>query len=346
MLWRLQTSSINSKANAQSNEAAISDKVKKTGDSMLVYIQNDEVGFNSAQVDSYQQRVEDRVTALNHRLFTLLERDRVYDRQREQQRRWKKNKLLKAKNSENSSFWSLDADERYLVYSAHYDAIQSTVKLVGFGPINDEQTILSSLSCKIEDNSGNSQTTRLSVYYRISTYYPWKGQIYDSYVFACNASLASPTSVTVTSDKTKNVTLPIVDGETILKYNFAVCVEPLVNAYNDTKSIKHFIAANSVFGAEHFYFYVSDASQEVESLLASLPMVTIYQWRLGELTHKTHAYGQKASNAHCLYNHRAQADYLVYIDIDEVLVPRMHSNWSALVHQLSNEHQDLGMHLL
>ena len=286
-----------------------------------VVLLNDQVKFYKRQKDVYHQRIEDKITPINDRLNRLVAKD------------WN------AKQRKKFSFFPLDSRKQYLVYSAHYDAIQSIVKFVGFGPMTDNS--LHSLTCSVAGDSGQVEQSPMYIYYRISTFHPWTNQIYDSYIYACNSTLKAPANVAITSGANVNihVKLPIsesnADREKVTpNYQFAVCVEPLVNGYNDVDSIKHFIAVNSMLGAEHFYFYVSYASIEVERFLASTPMVTIYQWRLGDAFDKTHAFGQKASNAHCLYRHRRHVRYLIYIDIDEVLVPLVDSSWSQMVNRL------------
>ncbi|KAF6038360.1 hypothetical protein EB796_003327 [Bugula neritina] len=77
-------------------------------------------------------------------------------------------------------------------------------------------------------------------------------------------------------------------------------------------------------------------------MLLSLSIATVYDWPLGELSNKTHSFGQKAASAHCLYNHRVESEYLVFIDIDEVLVPRSAADWASMVASLSAEHPKAG----
>ncbi|XP_067936610.1 uncharacterized protein [Watersipora subatra] len=310
-------------------------------------LQSDETSFNSAQDDAYEQQFKfgDQISDVHEKLKQM--RELTNQQQEDKVEKKRPQRLEKLEDSHQqrdnvkketihlSDFHSLDVESTYLVYSAHYDVVQSKIKLVGFGPMNDNHEHLDSLTCTVKNDANTAELSNIFVYYRISTFYPWEGQTYDSYIYACNTNLTAPTSVTIQSKINKSllVKFPVAIKTMTHIYRFAVCVEPLFNDYDDLDSIKHFMAANSLFGAEHFYFYALSASERVIKLLESLSMTTVYQWRLESLAAKTHAYGQKASNAHCLYNHRQHAKHLSFIDIDEVLVPKTSDNWSSIVEQ-------------
>lgn len=235
-----------------------------------------------------------------------------------------------------------------LVYSAHYDATIGTVKVVGLGPMADNSSFLDDLMCIVFDRSGINETVPLESYYHISTFSPWEGQTLDSYLYQCKSRFHNPALTVLSSsrDNSHSVQLPLdlrlIPSGNGFQYTFAVCVEPIVKSFNDTYAIRHYIAANTMYGAEHFYFYLTDASPKVEVLLQRLEMVTVYKWRLGDLLKQTHAFAQKAAYAHCLHNHRNKAQYLAFIDIDEVLVPRMHSDWYDMVDFLKEDRPNAG----
>lgn len=52
-----------------------------------------------------------------------------------------------------------------------------------------------------------------------------------------------------------------------------------------------------------------------------------------------HYFGQIASLNDCLYRYRNQSKYLVYEDLDEFIIPRLHDTWAELVHEREQLHR-------
>ncbi|KAF6038359.1 hypothetical protein EB796_003326 [Bugula neritina] len=98
----------------------------------------------------------------------------------------------------SNKFYSFSGLPRCLIYSAHYDSYHSVIKFVGFGPMTDNHlSTLENLQCSVDDGFNQSELVPLSVYYRISTFVPWQGQTYDSYIYYCTTRISQPTSVSL-----------------------------------------------------------------------------------------------------------------------------------------------------
>ena len=323
-------------------------------------IQNDEVRHNARQHDKFRQYHDDAPLPKNSKASQLYAQSVKHHKSSQPAPELKPQLIRNTKDSigdkshkfdvvHGTSALSLHPDfhpvgsTSVLAYSAHYDHMIGTLKVIGLGPMSDNSSFLEGLRCMVLDRSGKNETVPLETYYHLTTFSPWPGQILDSFIYQCESRFPTPALVLLSSseDKSNIIQLPVelrvIPTGNSFQFQFAVCVEPIVKSFNDTNAIKHYIAANSMYGAEHFYFYVTDASKEVEDLLHQLPMVTVYQWRLGDLLKQTHAYAQKAAYAHCLHNHRHRAHYLAFIDIDEVLVPRMYTSWGGMVEFLTED---------
>lgn len=255
--------------------------------------------------------------------------------------------LSKELSPHHHMFQKLDDDQAILVYSAHYDAYDQLVKLVGFGHVNTISDSLRDYKCVVETDGSPSEMNELAVHFRISTFFPWPGQVYDSFIYQCGRSSNPPRRVKILSSKQPKMELvfhiepqpePLSSGTG----NFGICVAPLVKGFDDIEALKSFIATNSMFGGEHFQFYISEASTAVQEFLDRLVQVTAYRWPLGRLSSQTHAFGQKAAYAHCLYSNKYSYKYLAFIDIDEIIVPRTAESWDSMMTIIKQSDKAIG----
>lgn len=119
---------------------------------------------------------------------------------------------------------------------------------------------------------------------------------------------------------------------------FTVCYSPLHSSFSDTFRLIHSIQLNAILGAEHFFVYNFSISAEVDQLLrhyANKGIVTIRQWPLPTL--ETWYFGQVASLNDCLFMNRKESEYVVIVDTDEFIVPRLHNNWHSMIEYLDQK---------
>lgn len=251
---------------------------------------------------------------------------------------------------EYRQFASLDGMRRLVIYSAHYDINDKTVKLAGFGPREQEvYTLLKDYECSLVNENGNITRVPLDIYDRVGRK-PGRPDItYDTVIYSCGVQAESPHSVIIRSrtDAKLKFHFPVEGASKVLSlpvrpHTFGVCVKPMYN-YTNIDMLRNFITVNTALGAEHFYFYIFNASLEVISLLQKLQeRVTLYRWPLDYLVGKVHAYGQKTHNIHCLYSHKAVSRYLLFADIDELLVPTGSKTWSQMMSAVNEAHPSAG----
>ena len=121
--------------------------------------------------------------------------------------------------------------------------------------------------------------------------------------------------------------------------DFGVCVQTPVfgRSAQSAQKIAEFIEMNRVLGAKQFTIYVIDMDKQVLRFLQrqySLPgLLQIVRWRdVGHLYY----HGELLAMHDCLYRNMKQVKYLVYVDLDELILPMRHLNWLDMVAELEN----------
>jgi len=182
------------------------------------------------------------------------------------------------------------------VYSAHFDSRKDRpqILLVGLGPMSDDVHFLDGTLCDVSLSAELADIrVPLKVHFRISTFIPWEGQCYDSYLFTCDIGLrldSPPKQITIANNELSLSPVFNIQAGTVRKFKFAVCIEPLVHGFDDSQAIKEFVANNMALGAEHFYFYNTTGGDKVKDILRTLEkrgLATVYQWPLGNLVSDT-----------------------------------------------------------
>ena len=88
-----------------------------------------------------------------------------------------------------------------------------------------------------------------------------------------------------------------------------------------------------IFGAEKFVFYNMSMGPDVQAYLESYiqqGIVDVIPWKLpGPVD--AHYHAQLASLNDCLYRYMYRSRYIAFLDLDEILVPRVHHTWSEMM---------------
>lgn len=134
---------------------------------------------------------------------------------------------------------------------------------------------------------------------------------------------------------------------TAKKHKFTVCVTPLNFHYNDTYQLVEMIEINHILGAEKIVFYNYSSSHTILPYIDSYQkdgLVDVIQWRLPvdvepwppdpEVIPMIHYFGQLAMLNECLYRYMYRSSYIVFTDLDEVIVPRGAFDWSMMMSRL------------
>lgn len=125
------------------------------------------------------------------------------------------------------------------------------------------------------------------------------------------------------------------------KNKYTVCVTPLNMRYNNMYQLVEMIEANRLFGADFFVFYNNNIGSDVNNLLMNYRSESLLQVVRWELPVKVdtwpptssvdiHYFGQLAALNDCLFRHRS-SEFIVFTDLDELIVPRKHDTWDEMV---------------
>ena len=115
---------------------------------------------------------------------------------------------------------------------------------------------------------------------------------------------------------------------------FGVCVEtPLFR--KNSQQFTEFVEMNRALGARHITFYVIHINKQLHHFFSTMycedDLVEVVKWRnLGAWT-EMHYYGELLIMQDCLYRHMNRVKYVAFEDMDELILPLNHSNWSDMM---------------
>ena len=116
---------------------------------------------------------------------------------------------------------------------------------------------------------------------------------------------------------------------------FGVCIQTPVFAVQNPQSVVEAIEILRLLGAEHFTLYIHSITAWVMDVLetyAEEGLVEIVNWRIGHpFNESVHYYGENSCMNECIYRNMYKVKYLVFVDLDEVIVPQKASNWSEMM---------------
>jgi hypothetical protein len=101
------------------------------------------------------------------------------------------------------------------------------------------------------------------------------------------------------------------------KHNFciAICIK------NEGENILEWMAYHRLLGAEHFYIYLNDCSDDTEEQIAKFP-----ERQLVTLNYVPGDLGQSRAYRHFISNYKTVSEWCAFIDADEFLVPTEHDD--------------------
>ena len=121
-----------------------------------------------------------------------------------------------------------------------------------------------------------------------------------------------------------------------------ICVPPLYGSIQP-KAFIEFIELSRILGINKIIFYVFDIQSEIQKILqhyVSLQYIETVSWELPFHWKSLWNYGQSLAINDCLYRHMNEFDFLAFLDIDEVLVPRTNDKtWKDFLMSMSQTSQ-------
>ncbi|XP_021375042.1 beta-1,4-galactosyltransferase galt-1-like [Mizuhopecten yessoensis] len=192
-------------------------------------------------------------------------------------------------------------------------------------------------SCEIpEEILNNTVLEKLTVLSISSTFHPEKQVKLKITAITFKESFEkSSSSVTIPSSIHSHLKF-----ENSQKQKFGLCLPPIFGDISLSLLIQ-FIELSKILGSSHLTFYIYDISDAVEKLLTFYEEegeVTLVNWKLSPQINEREIWyhGQLLAIQDCLYRHMADFEYLLFVDLDEFLLPVYNYTWSDMVHFLRN----------
>ncbi|XP_073468290.1 uncharacterized protein [Aquarana catesbeiana] len=141
-----------------------------------------------------------------------------------------------------------------------------------------------------------------------------------------------------------------------ISFNFTVCISTLYGNYNNVLQMIQSIEMYKILGASRVTIYNTNCSQDVEKVLrhyideGTLEVVpwpidrhlqTSKGWSYSKVpTAEIGYFGQTATLNDCLYRNMYKSKFVLFNDIDEIILPVKDWDWSSLMERLQNKHPD------
>ncbi|EFX81935.1 hypothetical protein DAPPUDRAFT_23511, partial [Daphnia pulex] len=127
------------------------------------------------------------------------------------------------------------------------------------------------------------------------------------------------------------------------KHQLSVCVKPLHYSFNRVDQLIEFIEIHRLLGVSHFTFYNHTVGDNCDCVLrryVDQGLVEILPWNQLDVTSQKEirTEGIFASLNDCLYRHMFDSQYLLMIDLDELIVPRTKFTLTELIASTANSH--------
>ena len=229
------------------------------------------------------------------------------------------------------------------VFSAYLDVREnhyySERGVVALAVQKREQT----LYCLLSDESGRTMCLQDPV--RKVIMRKTGGYNYQHYFYICNlpSSAILPTFVSFSSDISCLETSPPipvtqVHNVTNSSKEFGVCIESPLFSIDDAQFIIQIIEMNRILGAEWFTFYLQSASQAVMRVLEDYSREGVVDVVMSTIPNiSVHYYGQQVLIQDCGYRNMYKVRYMIYTDLDELIVPQKHQNWSQMITEIDRK---------
>ncbi|XP_060579920.1 uncharacterized protein LOC132736735 [Ruditapes philippinarum] len=135
------------------------------------------------------------------------------------------------------------------------------------------------------------------------------------------------------------------------KMTFTVCLSPLNFHYRRAYELVEWIELNRILGAEKFIIYNHSSASNVKDVLeyySKQGYVEVIQWQLpipvdifpvSKTQAEIHYFGQVAALNDCLYRSKRHSEFIVNIDLDEIIVPHSNTsvNWQTMINEIAIE---------
>ncbi|XP_076466741.1 beta-1,4-galactosyltransferase galt-1-like [Babylonia areolata] len=157
-----------------------------------------------------------------------------------------------------------------------------------------------------------------------------------------NAASSSPSSLLAVSISTPldqtNANRVRVQEPAVRQYQFLICFPPLHSGFGKVSEIVDNLEMAKLLGAQYAVVYRNKVSRKVDQVLrhyARKGFLEVKNWT--NPPEPIHYKGQMAAINDCLLQNRYRADFIIFMDFDEMIVPQIHTTWASLTRTLISE---------
>ncbi|KAK7107040.1 hypothetical protein V1264_015025 [Littorina saxatilis] len=236
----------------------------------------------------------------------------------------------------------------FYLYAAHYNDVQQPAVVTIVAIVNRTAAdAVRSLVCVYYhgyDDPGTNVSARLILLpdHHYKDFAP--AFIHCSLPQSVTLTPLTTVSISVTADKRGNrydilqrsdtKTLKVLQPQP-RKYNFLICFSPLHRNFGDVTQVVANLELAQALGADHAVVYNTSITRQLDSVLrhyVNKGFLEVLGWR--EVPEPVHYKAQMGAINDCLLRNRQRSDFIVFMDTDEMIVPRVHESWADLLHAL------------
>lgn len=242
-------------------------------------------------------------------------------------------------NFYSSVFQNVTKDGGSVVFSAYLDTIKSVKKIRAIGM--KDRDLHYDVYCLLwfKTFSGKLDTKYIIASGYIDPHPENFDRRWEAVHYTCsvpeNRHPDAVSIVTNTEERPRNFVW-LTDSRTNKRSKFTVCLHSPFDFKSDrSHEVVEWVELNRLMGGDQFILYNYSSSpftDDVLKLYQKRGLVTVVQWNLPAQA-DIHYLGQVAAMTDCLYRSFYSSKYIVYLDLDEYIIPRGEKiqNWSDLL---------------
>ena len=170
-----------------------------------------------------------------------------------------------------------------------------------------------------------------------------KNCLWQQYVLHCHFPNCKVKTVSVSSSyclKPTNI-LEVIDSNPKSEHQklFGACLSLIFQkSVDDLPTLVNYFESFLHFGGDVVYLYGTyDVEPEVMNVLhyyEKRGVLKIYDWQVPDDVTSLHYFGKNLQIMDCNYRHMNKVEYILFIDLDEMLLPVLHGNYSGLLQNI------------
>ena len=262
----------------------------------------------------------------------------------------------------HNKHWQVQGQGRteIFLYSAFYDDRLSSngsifIRIIAIADIDPSQEY----RCMVWSNNSGSYSTNMTLIQIGGRNYTLGNKLYCQLMLSCPLEMTSsiPTHVSVmNSDCRHRLTtyLPVLrptntaPGDvtpqvTNFRHRFGVCV-PIAYGSIPTEAFVEWIEFNRMFGVTEFTIYdaqLSPSMAPVFDYYKRLDVLRIYKMppAIDFRSYRSVKINSPGSLTDCMMRNMYDYEYVVTLDFDEIIVPRLHDNYTATLERVDQDYK-------